>query len=322
PTIVQVVRGEAPAKGPPVRLAGRPGADFAYSNGGYHTVQIAIEDATGMPFAALARRDILDPLGMSRSSFMQPSALAARATGHHELRPFAAKAWWVSELAAGGLWTTPGDLARFLIAMRRAADGEGGAILSPDGARAMLRAGKENWGLGFEIDGARFGHGGVFWGMMSRMWIDRASGDGIVVMANDFQGMALTEAIIRSAAVRYGWSDLAPRSFAAARDAGTLYLRGSINDWGTASPFLPAGDARYAVTITVTAPGEIAFKVASADWKTFVLGTSAGAPVLGKRHALDPDGDDIRLVLPGAGRYRVVLDAPDTGAARLRIDPA
>lgn len=322
PTIVQVVRGELPAKGPPVRIAGAPGTAFAYSNGGYHTVQIAIEDATGAPFAALAQRDIFGPLGMIRSSFAQPPVLAERAAGHHERRPFADKAYWVSELAAGGLWSTPSDLARFLIAVRRAADGETGAILPPERAREMLLAGRENWSLGFEIDGTRFGHGGVFWGMMSRMWIDRESGDGIVVMANDFQGMTLADAIIRSAAARYGWTDLAPRRFAAARDAAPFFLRGTINDWSTATRFERIAAGRYAAELIADKAGAVQLKIASADWKTFVLGAPPGQAVVGKDLRLDPEGEDIQLMLPHPGRYRLVLDAPDTGVATLRADPA
>lgn len=322
PTIVQVVRGEPPAKGPPVRIAGAPGTAFAYSNGGYHTVQIAIEDVTGAPFAALARRDILGPLGMTRSSFAQPPVLAGRAAGHHELRPFSDKAYWVSELAAGGLWSTPSDLARFLIAVRRAANGADRAIMPAEHAKEMLRPDKEKRSLGFEIDGTRFGHGGVFLGMMSRMWIDRVSGDGIVVMANDFQGMALAEAIIRSAAARYGWSDLASRPFVSARDAGPLYLRGTMNDWGTASRFERIAAGRYAVEIVVDKAGPVQFKIASADWKTFVLGAALEDAEIGKVLPLDPDGGDVQLMLPKPGRYRLVLDVPDTGEAIVRIDLA
>ena len=42
------------------------------------------------------------------------------------------------ELAAAGLWTTPGDLARFAIAVQRAASAAHGAILGPTLAASML----------------------------------------------------------------------------------------------------------------------------------------------------------------------------------------
>lgn len=323
PSIVQVLRGEAPAKGPPVAIVGEPGREFSYSNGGYHVVELALEDATGRPFAALARDRILAPLGMTRSDFQQPPTLGERAAGHHEGRPFVDKAYWVPGLASGGLWTTPTDLARFLIALRDAADGRDGALLPKPLADQMLRPGPGDkdagdWGLGLSLKDGRFGHDGGFWGMMARMWIDRATGDGIVVLSNGEEGLPLADEIIHAAADHYGWPGLGSRLFAATRDAGPILLRGTMNDWGEADRMVPDGPGRYTAELEVPA-GRHFLKVASADWRTFVLGSPRDPATLDRPLHLSPDGLDVAFTAPEAGRYRFVLDAPDSGAATLRI---
>lgn len=320
PTIVQVLRGEPPAHGPPVTITGLPGREHVYANGGYHIVQLALEDVSGLSFARLAEREIFGPLGLAHSSFDQPPIYMERATGHHEGKPFAAKAYLVPELAAGGLWTTPSDLARFLIAMRDAVNGRDTRLLSQASARRMIEKGPGDWGLGFSIANNRFGHDGGFWGMMSRMWIDRVSGDGIVVMANDVEGTQLANEIIRAAADFYRWPGLESRSFASARDAGPLFLRGSMNDWSTANRMVPLGRNRFQSVVDLPA-GTQSFKIASEDWRSFVLGGSAGTATIGRPVQLSPEGSNVEIPIARTGKYRFLLDALDTGQAVLRVTP-
>ena len=52
-----------------VRITLPPGQQFNYSNGGYTLLQLVIEEVTGDSFAAYMEREVLDPLGMDRSSF-------------------------------------------------------------------------------------------------------------------------------------------------------------------------------------------------------------------------------------------------------------
>lgn len=320
PTIVQVLLGQPPALGPPVAITGLPGREHAYANGGYHIVQLALEDVSGRLFAWLADNEILAPLSMSHSSFAQPSNYPERAAGHHEGKPFADKAYLPTGLAAGGLWTTPSDLSRFLIAMREAVNGRDARLLSQASARRMIEKGPGNWGLGFSLDGDRFGHDGGFWGMMSRMWIDRVSGDGIVVMANDVEGIQLANEIIRAAADYYRWPGLGSRAFASARDAGHLYLRGSMNGWGTADRMTVVGRSRFQAVIDLPA-GTQSFKIASEDWRSFVLGGSGGMATIGRPIQLTAEGADIEISIAQGGKYRILLEAPDTGQAVLRVTP-
>jgi CubicO group peptidase (beta-lactamase class C family) len=308
--IVQALQGESPAKGPPVHIIGIPGQEWAYSNGGYMVVQLALEDSLKMSFGHLAQQRILKPLKMKWSSFDQPPSQPDLAVGHHVGRPFIHKAYGVPELAAGGLWSTPTDLARFLIAVRNSANGRNKSLLPRNLAAMMVEPGKGNWGLGFSIDGSRFGHDGSRWGMMSKMWIDLDTGDGIVVMSNGEEGLSLANEIIRTAANIYGWKGLQSREFS---------VRGTMNDWGTSAKMAAIGKNRFAATLHIPA-GPQSFKLATEDWSTFVLGGFVRSGVAGIK-TLDTEGPDIRIDFPTDGMYRFVMDAPDSAEATLTIAP-
>jgi len=104
---------------PPMRLlmarflpdrAYAPGQVEFYSNYGYGLVGAIIEDVTGARFEDYTQANVLQPLGMNRSSFQQPlpsdrSALTVPGK------------WWYQHAApAGGLAVTAEDAAKFLIA--------------------------------------------------------------------------------------------------------------------------------------------------------------------------------------------------------------
>jgi hypothetical protein len=154
---------------------------------------------------------------------------------------------------------------------------------------------------------------------MSKMWIDRKTGDGIVVMSNGEEGLALANEIIRTAANIYGWKGLQSRAFGIARDSGPIFVRGTMNDWGTSAKMSSIGHNRFAVTIRIPA-GPQSFKLASEDWTTFVLGASGPTNVV-KVKMLDAEGPDIKVDFPIEGVYRFVLDAPDSAQAALTITP-
>jgi CubicO group peptidase (beta-lactamase class C family) len=201
PTLVQVLDGEPPAITAPVRVETPPGSAFVYSGGGYAVVQLLVGDVAGVPFADVAAELVLEPLGMGASSFFQ-----RRGAWHR-----------YPEEAAAGLWTTPSDLARFVIAVQRGAEATE-AMISPhralpaEGEWTMLRS------LGFEpLDHAGLGLflsesgwfinlGGAF-GFFSGLFGSLEGGSGVVVMT---AGRASPEffATVRAIADEHGWSGL------------------------------------------------------------------------------------------------------------------
>ena len=112
------------------------------------------------------------------------------------------------ELAAAGLWTTPTDLARFAMEIRRSYHGEPGALLSQDMAEKMLTRQVGNFGLGFVIPAKgvpRFQHGGANLGFICFLVLSVESGDGVVIMTNGDSGGALINVIFPAIAAAYGW---------------------------------------------------------------------------------------------------------------------
>lgn len=212
PTLAQVLDGAAPANSGPVRIEGTPGDAWNYSGGGYTVVQQAMIDRAKRPFDALMEDAVLKPLGMADSSFAQPlpTALLARAALPHAGNgaPIAGGPHTHPELAAAGMWTTPTDLAKFALAVQRAAAG-GDAVLSPAMTRTMLRPVMNDYALGLQIDGKApqhaFSHGGHNMGYQTSLYAYVARGDGAVVMTNGEGGAELAQALIRAVAAEDRW---------------------------------------------------------------------------------------------------------------------
>jgi len=86
PSLLQTLRGEAPANTPPVRPSLLPGSRFRYSGSHYAVLQQLMAEVTATPFDELMRALVLVPAGMSDSSFSQqfphrrPGGVAL---GHH-----------------------------------------------------------------------------------------------------------------------------------------------------------------------------------------------------------------------------------------------
>lgn len=195
PALHQVLDGIPPSVTPPVRVDPARSNRFCYSGGGYAVTQQLIADITRLPFAQAARRLVLEPLGMPRSTFEQPLPIG--------LRPAAARPDWhvYPESAAAGLWTTPDDLARYVCALQAAWAGDRSAIRKEISAemltpRVRLPAAGEwsvlpllgirppdSYGLGMFLYGnTRFGHFGGAASFFSALIGSKEDGSGVVVM--------------------------------------------------------------------------------------------------------------------------------------------
>jgi CubicO group peptidase (beta-lactamase class C family) len=192
PSLVQILNGESPANSPPIRVNEIPGAQWRYSGGGYLVMQQMIIDVTGQSFPDYMEESVLRPFGMSSSTFVQslPKSLENRAaTGYTGSPPHEVPGRWhiKPELAAGGLWTTAGDLARFYICIQRSLAGTSNPVISQAMTREMLTKQKEDSGLGFMLGGSgslqRFGHNGDNVGF-NAVTIAFETGEGAVILMN------------------------------------------------------------------------------------------------------------------------------------------
>lgn len=218
PTLLQLLDGLKPANSAAVRVDIPVGSRWRYSGGGISIAQLAVEEVTKRPFAEVARELVLEPFGMTSSTYVQPlpdDLRSGAATGYRASGDAVAGKWHTyPEQAAAGLWTTPQDLARFAIELQRVATGTSNKVMSRTLAQDMLRRQVGEWGLGVGVlgDGAatRFSHGGANEGFRA-FWVGyRDTGSGVVVMTNSDNGAAVWNDLVRAAAVEYGFAGLGP----------------------------------------------------------------------------------------------------------------
>ncbi|MBS1830435.1 MAG: serine hydrolase [Acidobacteria bacterium] len=221
PTIPQILDGEKPANTPAVRVDLTPGSNFRYSGGGYTILQLMMADVTQTPFTSYMQTAVLNKANMRQSTYENPlpqrlsSVSAAGYKANGEAIP--GRFHTYPEMAAAGLWTTASDLARFVIAIQRAHQGQPDSILKQSTAREMLTLQNKVYGLGFVVndhDGVKwFRHGGADAGFQAIL-MGSTGGEGIVVMTNSENGSRVAQEIAYAAAAAYGWPDK-PRERAA-----------------------------------------------------------------------------------------------------------
>jgi CubicO group peptidase (beta-lactamase class C family) len=229
PTLLQQLDGRPSETDAPVRVKMLPGSRFEYSSPGYLALELLIEDVTGMSFADAMQSLVFTPLGMEHSTFVQPLSAAqaenaASAFGGRQTIGMAPEQYVITNLPAGGLWSTPTDVAKLALEIRAAALGKPAKVLSRSSARAMLKPsaegfphaarGKlyqehERWGLGLELAGSSnhpfFDHAGG--GIYESFMFLYMNGDGLVATTNYSHGSRLIHELLASASSVYHWPD-------------------------------------------------------------------------------------------------------------------
>jgi CubicO group peptidase (beta-lactamase class C family) len=172
-----------------------PGARFHYSNLAYALLGAVVERVSGVPYAEYVRTRLLDPLGLTRTTFVpeQPAAVGyvskPYADGVWDEAPVETGAW----ASAGQLWGTVRDLCRW------------GAFLGDPDEAVLARASVEEmrtvqaiddldrwtsaYGLGLRLlrDGERIlaGHSGSMPGFVARMYVSPADRIGVAALTNE-----------------------------------------------------------------------------------------------------------------------------------------
>ena len=145
----------SPGRDGVVRVGQPPGAEWAYSGGGYGILQLLIEDVTGESFDAYMRRAVLQPLGMSRSTFVLPEDGVDNLAEIYGARGALATRYQFTVTGASALYTSLADLTRLIQAHLPGPRGElpGRGVLRPQTLQEMRRPhaaqlGADIWGLG------------------------------------------------------------------------------------------------------------------------------------------------------------------------------
>ncbi|MFJ3306076.1 serine hydrolase domain-containing protein [Streptomyces sp. NPDC086549] len=175
-----------------------------YSNPGFTLLGALVEELRGAPWEAVLRREILEPLGLSRTS-AQPQAPHA---GGWAVHPWAdvmlpEPAEDLGRMApAGQLWSTSGDLARFAAFLAKGDD----RVLSAESVQDMRTPAAPaeaadvvdgaSYGLGMQIqnrDGRLLvGHSGSLPGFLANLVISVVDDVAAVVLANCTSGPLLS----------------------------------------------------------------------------------------------------------------------------------
>ncbi len=198
-------RDASPGADGAVRVGIAPGSEWRYSGGGYTLLQLIIEEVSGEAFNTYMQRAVLQPLGMTHSTFELPKARSAEVADFFAPDGARATHYRFTAKAAASLYTSSADLTRFIQAHLPGPNGArpGRGVLRAATLIAMrqphaARYGADIWGLGVilfapnnpsaaktgsEPDGYIIGHdGNNFPAINTAARFDPATGDGIVVL--------------------------------------------------------------------------------------------------------------------------------------------
>lgn len=187
----------------PLTIQFEPGSSFGYSGEGFVYLQRVIEHLTGEDLAAWARREVLEPAKMHRSSLVWEERFAANVALPHD--PFGGALPKQHPAAANAAWslhTTAGDYARLLLAIRD------GSLVGATWTRAMRSPAIAvvdgvTWGLGVGLQGTgdslAVWHWGDNTGFKAFAIVFQHSGDGVVYLSNADHGMSIVHELLTAA---------------------------------------------------------------------------------------------------------------------------
>lgn len=186
-----------------------PGSRYAYSNTNYVLLGMAIERITGHSYEQELREQIVEPLGLTETSYVVPDKKIAGAhvtgylTNDDRAKPLLdsteQNGSWVG--SAGAVISSAADLDRFLTALLA---GGGGGLVSDASLRQMTSVlptttAKVAYGLGLrEITlscGKVYGHGGIVQGYQTQSFATRDGARTVVVFANASNNGAVTQGL-------------------------------------------------------------------------------------------------------------------------------
>lgn len=214
PTIPQILDGAKPANTPAVRSLFEPGLKFKYSGGGTMISELMQMDMTKLPYDRYIKETVFGPIGMNNSFFTQPppEGMETRlATGYSGNGKALAKKYPVLiEQAAGGLWTTPTDLCKFIVEMQLSLQGKSNKVLDQNMTMKMMTPYiDQSSALGVfieDVNGTKyFSHSAGNQGFSGQYCGSLEGGNGIAVVLNSDNGGSLLQEIISSVAEAYHW---------------------------------------------------------------------------------------------------------------------
>lgn len=182
PTLDALPLAEAVKSYAKAPLLSQPGTKYEYSNAGINSAARIIEIVSGQKYEDFLQKRLLEPLGMSETTFWPTEAQAARlaksyapneaGNGLSEQQIDQLK-YPLSDrksrypMPAGGLFSTAADVGKFAQFLLRGGEFGGKQLLSKTAfteltKRQTAESTGESYGLGLTVSDDQFGHGGAY----------------------------------------------------------------------------------------------------------------------------------------------------------------
>jgi|GEM_PF-142283 len=206
PSLEEILSGETGMSR--AEIIREPGSRFLYSNPGYVLLELLIEEVSGENFAGFARDEILLPLGMRSSTFSWDQDLQEKMATGYLLDGKPAPLEIDAAKGPGGLYSTIGDISRFLLA---GISPRGERVLGEDYLNLMFSPQTETtsfynlisdyYGLGYYLETLPTGESGISHGGQHTGWLTSffgvpETGDGIVILTNSERSQHLIGQIL------------------------------------------------------------------------------------------------------------------------------
>jgi CubicO group peptidase (beta-lactamase class C family) len=212
PSDLDILRGKEEVNTPAIEVSMQPDETLAYSGGGYTLAELALQNIFNEEFSNIMNKWILEPAGMKHSEFTQPlpdSTSDQVAKGYTQSGDVLDGGWNnYPEQAAAGLWTNSIDMAKFLIEIYNAYQGNS-SIFSQSDIKTILSHERDGHIYGFIVnrteDDIALTHYGGNEGYRTGMTISLSSGNGLVYLINSDNGGALGNEVLLSASQVYEW---------------------------------------------------------------------------------------------------------------------
>jgi len=98
----------------------------------------------------------------------------------------------------------------------------------------------------------------------------------------------------------------------------TVYIRGTMNDWGTDNALAYQGNGIYSTTLDLIA-GDYMFKFADSDWSTFNFGGNHAVTIGRNYTQIESGGGDIPLTITEEGSYTFTITGPELNSPTLKV---
>lgn len=203
---------------PRVKLFREPGVGYSYSGGGYLLLQLMLEEATGGSFGRYMTREVLEPAGLTSSSFRLDRRIRVEAASYYR-RDGRTRALYQLPGAAGALYSTAEDMGGWLTLYSRPTSGHEkllpaaafDELLEPQAE--MFEGGPAAAGSAYALGHAtwrsRAGdlyvfHGGGNPGLRAFYFVGSETGNGMFMVANHDDGQVVFRDLIDAWAAHYG----------------------------------------------------------------------------------------------------------------------